>query len=428
MCYAIPGRVAEVKDGVAVVDYFGEKRNVLCDFADVRKGEYVYAQGGVLISKIPEKEAVEILEAWKEKFFELKELDRTTSKIHENADASGNILQILQKVNRNQELGKKDALELLGTDDGEDIKLIMETANNVRQKDHDNACCVHGILEFSNYCTQDCMYCGIRKGSSVKRYRMTPEEIIDAARHASKELGFKALVLQSGEDPWYDDEKLERIVREVRRLDVLIFVSIGMRPKETYKRLYDAGARAALLRFETSNKDLFEKLRPGTKLEDRVQLIRDLNDMGYVVATGFLTGLPGETNEDLVNNILLTKELGADMYSFGPFIPTDGTPLQSESKPDVDRVLKATALARFMDRKSKILVTTALETVDKGAKKKGLMSGGNSLMINITPSKYRDLYRIYPGKAGNDKKTEENINDTIELLYSLGRAPTDLGL
>jgi biotin synthase len=427
MCYAIPGRVTEIKKGIAVVDYFGEKRNVLCDFADVRIGEYVYAQGGVLISKIPAKEALEILEAWKEQFFQLKEVDRKTSMVHGDG-ASDNVLGVLQKVNTGKELNKDDALKLLKSEDKEDLRLLRETANNVRQKDHDNACCVHGIIEFSNNCGNDCLYCGIRRSASVKRYRMSPEEIIETARHAAKELGFKALVLQSGDDVWYDNDKLERIVREVRKLDVLIFLSIGLRSKETYRRLYDAGARAALLRFETSNREIFERCRPNTKLEERLDLIRHLKELGYVVATGFMIGLPGETDEDLVNNIMLTKELGADMYSFGPFIPTEGTPLEKERKPDISRTLKATALSRLMDRRSKILVTTALETVDKEAKKMGLLAGGNSLMINVTPMKYRNLYRIYADKAGNDRETEDNINDTIELLYSLGRAPTDLGL
>ncbi|UCD03207.1 MAG: radical SAM protein [Candidatus Aenigmatarchaeota archaeon] len=304
MCYAIPGRITGIEKGIAVVDYFGEKRNVLCDFADVRIGEYVYAQGGVLISKIPAKEALEILEAWRERFFQLKEVDRKSAMVH-GEGASDNILGILQKVSTGREISREEALELLRSEEKEDLRLLMDTANNLRQRDHDNACCVHGIIEFSNYCGNDCFYCGIRQSSPVKRYRMTPEEIIEAARHAARDLGFKALVLQSGDDLWYDDDRLAHIVREVRKLGVLIFLSIGLRSKETYRRLYDAGARAALLRFETSNRDIFHKLRPGTTFDERVDLIRHLKELGYVVATGFLVGLPGESDEDLIENIML---------------------------------------------------------------------------------------------------------------------------
>ena len=203
---------------------------------------------------------------------------------------------------------------------------------------------------------------------------------------------------------------------------------MGMRPKETYKKLYDAGARACLLRFETANKELFEKMRPGTSLEERLELIRYAKELGYVLATGFISGLPGETPEDAADNILLSRSLGPHMYSFGPLVPSEGTPLAGSKRPGTQAVLRQIAATRLLDRDSNILVTTALETIDPDAKKLGLLAGGNSLMINATPDKYKHLYRIYDNKAGNDKGVEENINETIELLYSLGRAPTDLGL
>jgi biotin synthase len=325
VCYAIPGKLVEIDDNIGTIDYFGEKRKVIID-SHVKVGDYVYAQGGVLINKISEKEAEEILKFWKEKFFELKEIDKVLSRV-EDIRVSDNILEILQKVNLNKELSKEELLLLLDLKDDEELKLLYETANNVRQKDHDNACCVHGIIEFSNYCKQDCFYCGIRNGNTIKRYRMEVDEIIETAKNAVSEHGFKALVLQSGEDDYYDEEKLLKIVKEVRKLNVLVFLSIGNRSKELYKKLYDVGARAALLRFETSNESIFQKLRPGNNLKDRIQLIKDLKEMGYVIATGFIVGLPEETNEDIINNILLTKSFDADMHSFGPLITAKGTPI-----------------------------------------------------------------------------------------------------
>jgi len=327
MCYAIPGKLVEINDSIGVVDYFGEKRNVLID-SDVNVGDYVYAQGGVLISKISEEEAREILIYWKDKFFELKEVDKELAKV-EDIKASDNLLGLLQKVNLGKDLSKDELLFLLNLKDKDELKLLYETANNVRQKEHDNACCVHGIIEFSNYCNNDCFYCGIRKSKDIQRYRMTIDEIIKAAKEAVNEHGFRALVLQSGEDSWYDDEKLITIVKEIRKLGVLIFLSLGSRSKETYKKLYEAGARAALLRFETSNKELFSKLRPEKDFEERLELIKYLKELGYVIATGFIVGL-GETDDDIINNILLTKSFGSDMYSFGPLIPTKGTPLEKE--------------------------------------------------------------------------------------------------
>lgn len=427
MCYAIPGKVVELKDKVAVLDYFGEERNVLNEFGDIQIGDYVYAQGGVLINKISREEGVKTLDFWKEKFFELKKIDEKFSEVSD-LKASDNILEILQKVNLGEELGEEDMLRLLSVEDKNELKLIYETANNVRKRENDNACCVHGIIEFSNYCKNNCHYCGIRCGREVQRYRMEPEEIIDVARKAVDDFGFKALVLQSGEDLWYTKEKLVHIVREVRKFDVLVFLSIGVRSRETYDRLYDVGARAVLLRFETSNKKLFEDMRPGTSFDERIELLRWLKGRGYIVATGFLVGLPGETHKDIVNNILLTKEIGADMYSHGPLIPTEQTPFENEKLVEGALMLKVIALSRFADRSSKILVTTALETLDMDMKKKGLLSGANSLMINVTPRKYRERYSLYPGRPDKDKEIMESIKETLDLLFSIGRAPTDLGL
>jgi len=426
MCYAIPGKLTEISDNIGTVDYFGEQRKVIIDH-EAKVGDYVYAQGGVLINTIPKEEAEDILKFWKEKFFELKEIDKKLSEV-DDIKASENLLEVLQKVNLSKDLENKEIKYLLSLKDSEELKLLYETANNVRQKDHDNACCVHGIIEFSNYCTNDCFYCGIRKSKDIERYRMEPDEIIAVAKKAVDDLGFKALVLQSGEDPYYDEEKLLKIVTELRKLGILIFLSIGSRDKELYKKLFDAGAKAALLRFETSNEELFRELRPGTELKDRVELIKSLNDIGYIIATGFIVGLPGESEDDLVNNILLTKSLNADMYSFGPLIPTNKTPLEDEKAPSKEKVLKTIAVTRFVDRKSKILVTTALETIDKSARREGLLAGANSLMINITPKDYSKLYSIYDNKASADDDVQQTIKETVDLLYSLGRAPTDLGI
>lgn len=425
MCYAIPGKLVEIKDNIGTVDYFGEKRKVLMD-SEAQAGDYVYAQGGVVISKIAEQDALKILDFWKEKFFELKKVDNQLAKI-EDLEASDNLLEILQKVNLRKELNNNELLNLLRLKDKNELKLLYETANNLRQKEHDNACCVHGIIEFSNNCRRNCFYCGIRKDNNIKRYRMSAEEIISLAKHAVDNLGFKALVLQSGEDLSYTDEELVKVVKTIRKLGVLIFISIGTRKKELYKKLYDAGARAVLLRFETSNKELFKKVRPETNFEERIELIKYAKKIGYLIATGFIMGIPEETEQDIINNIILTKALKADMYSFGPLIPAKNTPLENQKQIDINSVLKVISLCRFMDVRSKILVTSAVETLHEDAKKQGLLAGANSLMINLTPHCYKELYSIYSGRPDKDITVKKNIKETIKLLYSLGRAPTDIG-
>lgn len=428
MCYAIPAKLIAIDGQTGTIDYFGEKRKILLDLEGVAIGDYVYAQGGVLIRKIPATEAQEILNHWQTIFFELKKTDAILSQVDQDK-LSPNALAVLQKINLRKSLTPNEMLALFALQDRQELKVLYEIANNVRQREHGNSSCVHGIIEFSNHCCASCYYCGIRKErDDLTRYRMSVDEIIATAKEAVEKHGFKALVLQSGEDFWYDDEKLSTIVKEIRKMGVLVFVSLGLRSKETYQKLYTAGARAVLLRFETSNKNIFEKLRPGTTLDERVRLIKDLKAMGYVLATGFIIGLPEETPDDLVQNILLTKYLAPDMYSFGPLISASNTPLFASEVVNKDQVLKTIAITRFVDSNSNILVTTALETLNSGAKKEALLAGANSLMIDITPKLYKGLYKIYDNKVGVDKEVGSDIQETVELLYALGRAPTDIGL
>lgn len=426
MCYAIPGKVLSVQGKTVTLDYFGESRKAHLVNDSVQPGEYVYAQGGIVVGKIPEESALPILEIWRRQFFELKKVDERLSS---GSAEKGALTSIIGKAEKGELLTTNEMLAVLATDDRKELESLYAAANRIRKDRLDNACCVHGILEFSNFCSDNCLYCGIRCGNSaLNRYRMAEEQILDAVGHAAKDLGFKALVLQSGEDSHYTDDMLVSIVKKIReRHGILLFMSVGERSIGCYQRLYEAGAYGTLLRFETSNHGIYQKLRPGRKLESRLQLIRDLKDMGFLVATGFLIGLPDQTLQDVANDILLTKSLKPDMYSFGPLIPHPSTPLASVKKPALDDVLKTIALCRLVDPEAKILVTTALETLAPDARKQGLLAGANSLMINTTPPEYRKSYNLYPGKV-REEPVEKAIENTVKLLYSLGRAPTDFGV
>lgn len=392
MCYAIPGKIVEISDRVAVIDYFGEKRKAYTDLVeDIHVGDKVYAQGGFLIRKISDEEAEEVLKIWEGIFFKLKEQDKQLASNPKN---------------------------------------LYERANAIRQKHQDNSCCVHGIIEFSNYCKADCHYCGIRNSNNeLKRYRMDMPEILKAVDDAVA-LGFQALVLQSGEDPYYTDDMLEKMIKDIRaRHPVLIFVSVGERSLDCYKRMYNAGARGVLLRFETSSKEIFAKIKPDSDLDERLELIKGLKDLGYLVVSGFLLGLPGQKSADIMKDIKMTANLGAEMFSFGPFIPHPETPLANVKTPTLKKTLETIANARIMNPDAKILVTTALETLwGLDGAKQGLMAGANSLMINVTPKKYRKLYDIYPERFGTEIEIQEHINLVIDLLRSIGRAPTDLSV
>lgn len=432
MCYAIPGRVESVNDNIATVDYFGQRKKAINEIEGLTRGDYIYAQGGYVIEKIPRTEAEDILSTWKETFFELQELDLRFSRLDlEKEGISKKFGAIIDKALEEKDLSGEDLLYLLGSKDRKELGVLFKAANFLRQKYHKNACCVHGIIEISNRCARNCSYCGISSANTgLERYRMDKKEIVDAACEAINGLHFKALVLQSGEDAGYSAEELSEIIKEIKaKAAALIFISFGEMPGSGLKTLFDAGARGLLLRFETSNPSIYEKLHPGQRLETRLQALKDAAKLGYLIITGGLIGLPGQTAEDILNDLYLTKELNADMFSFGPFIPHPGTPLAKANPPAKDDILKILALARIIDpRRANVVVTTALETLDEKARKEGLLAGANSVMLNLTPLKYRRLYSIYPHRAHESEDIKAQIEDTLTLLRSIGRAPSDLGI
>ncbi|MBI5756521.1 MAG: [FeFe] hydrogenase H-cluster radical SAM maturase HydG [Nitrospirae bacterium] len=432
MCYAIPGKVLDISNNIATIDYFGETKEAIVDAGNIRVGDYVFAQGGLIVGTLKEDEAHGILEGWKEAFFKLRDRDeRLAEDVRLSGGADPAIARIIKKGEEGAALTRDEMLALMMSKSEEDLNLLYQTANSVRRRRHRNSSCVHGIIEFSNMCKNDCAYCGIsRHNNSLTRYRMDADEIVDVVIHAAEKLGFKAFVLQSGEDDYYTTSRLIGIIRKIKEMTgVLVILSIGERDMDCYKELYDAGARGILMRFETSNPNLYGRLHTTLNYEGRLRTLRGVRDIGYLVATGSLIGLPAQRDGDLVEDILLASSFDTEMYSFGPFIPHPGTPLASSAIIDIHTVLKVIAVTRLFNHDGNIVVTSALESLFgiEGAKK-ALMAGGNSMMIDLTPEKYRRLYAIYPGKGEGDDDIQGRISGTISLLYSLGRAPTDLGI
>lgn len=432
MCYAIPGQVIRIQDKIVTVEYFGEEKKAINELENLQIGDYIYAQGGYVINKITEIEAKDILSVWKETFFELQEVDLRLSRLTFDKNIiDKKVSIILDKALENVSLSKDDFEYLLRKEDENTLQLIYKTANFLRQKYLKNSCCVHGIIEISNYCRCRCMYCGIsRYNKTLTRYKMTAEEIAAAAVKAVTKFGFKALVLQGGEGEHYSIDELAGVIRKIKKeAGVLICVSFGEVGAEGLQKLYDAGARAILLRFETSNPQLYAKFHPQRNLDSRLFNIKKAYQIGYLIITGALIGLPGQTPQDIINDIFLAKELNAEMYSFGPFLPHPHTPLGSNNRIDSEEIFKTLALIRLLDpQNGKILVTTALETLNPEARRKGLLSGANSVMINVTPLEYRKQYEIYPDRMHRSKEISVQIEETISLLISLGRSPTDLGI
>ncbi len=305
-------------------------------------------------------------------------------------------------------LTKQEIVDLLTDKDETVVKNLFDRADRIRREFVGDAIHLRGLIEFSNYCRRDCLYCGLRKSNKeVVRYRMTIEEIFAAAVKAGN-LDFRTIVLQSGEDRYYAVEDLCRLVQRIKSsLGIAVTLSIGERAYEDYKKLKDAGADRYLLRFETSDPLLFGKLKPDSVYEKRFRCIQWLTELGYQVGSGSMIGLPGQSVESLADDILKFKELELDMVGIGPYIAHPGTPLCGSADGTIDMVLRVTALTRIITKNTHMPATTATGTIDPGGRQKALRCGCNVLMPNLTPSTYRKHYLIYPGKIciGEDPTT-----------------------
>ena len=280
-----------------------------------------------------------------------------------------------------------------------DARALLATADRVRKQYVGDGVYLRGLIEFSSYCKNNCMYCGLRCGNTqAQRYRLTPRQIVEMARQAAG-FGYRTVVLQSGEDPWFTTDILCQIIREIKKLDVAITLSIGEKSREEYAAYRQAGADRYLLRIETTDKTLYEHLDPQMSFDNRVRCLTDLKELGYEVGSGSLVGLPGQRIESLADDLLFFQKLPVDMAGIGPFIPHPHTPLKGE-KPDghFGLALKMMALMRLLLPDINIPATTAMETLHPQGRLIALQSGANVVMPNVTEGDYRKQYELYPGK------------------------------
>jgi biotin synthase len=310
-----------------------------------------------------------------------------------------NLDQVLDKCIETGELTRDEVIFLLSLEDEKDIARLLSTADQIRASYCGDGVHIRGLIEFSNVCRNDCLYCGLRRSNrEVHRYRMTPEEIAETAvRVSARSIG--TVVLQSGEDAGYSAEAFADIIRRIKSsADVAVTLSLGERPFENYALWRSAGADRYLLRHETSNPELFVKLHPDSTVGRRIACLRELKRLGFQVGSGFMVGLPGQTVEDTADDILLLRELEVDMAGIGPFIPHPNTPLSDAPQGSLDMTLRAVALARIVTRDALIPATTATGSIDESGREKALQAGANVVMPNHTPLKYRVDYEIYPNK------------------------------
>lgn len=236
-------------------------------------------------------------------------------------------IKLIEKAEKSNNLSRKELISILK--DSNIDKLLFEAANRVRKKYVGDEVHLRGIIEFSNICRRDCLYCGLRKSNTnIKRYRLMPNEIIDLAEKAVG-YGYKSIVLQSGEDLYYTVDMFKEIISNIKKMGVAVTLSLGEKTFEEYKAYKEAGADRYLIRIETTDKKLYENLDPAMSHEERKRCLRDLKKLGYEVGAGNLVGLPNQTIESIADDILFFKEIDADMIGLGPFIPNEDTPLRN---------------------------------------------------------------------------------------------------
>lgn len=307
-------------------------------------------------------------------------------------------MDVISLLNK-ETLSKDDIVLLLSLTDKNDINLLYKKADEVREKFCGYEVHLRGIVEFSNHCKRDCLYCGLRKSNSViNRYRMSEDEIVYAVKNIYDE-GIQTVVLQSGEDFAYTTETITRIISTIKNeFDLAITLSLGERNFEEYVEWKRAGADRYLLKHETAKPSLYFKARGNQNIGERILHLRMLISFGYQVGSGNIIGLPGQTLEDIAEDIFLCEELNCDMTSFSPFIPSPDTPYAEVPRASLEMTLKTTAVARIVLKDVHIPSTTALGSLIDGGREMGLLAGANVVMPNFTPNPYRQDYRIYDGK------------------------------
>lgn len=318
--------------------------------------------------------------------------------------------KLIDRLEQNKMLEREEYIELLRTMTDENVAYIREKARTVANQHFGNKVYTRGLIEFTNYCKNNCYYCGIRCGNSkVERYRLTKNEILSCCK-SGYELGFRTFVLQGGEDLDYTEDEIVDIIQSIREQyeDCAITLSIGERSYQTYQRFYYAGANRYLLRHETANVDHYSKLHPSNlTLENRKQCLYDLKSIGYQVGTGIMVGSPYQTVEHIAEDLIFINELSPQMIGIGPFLPHHDTPFANEAQGSYEQTLYLISILRLMIPNALIPATTALGTIHPLGREEGILSGANVVMPNLSPIDVRKKYELYDNKICTGEEAAE---------------------
>ena len=331
--------------------------------------------------------------------------------------------QLINKLEAESHLTKEEWITLIENRSEESAKYLFEKARKWQHRYYGNQIYTRGLIEFTNYCKNDCYYCGIRRSNcNVERYRLTEEQIMECCQDGYA-LGFRTFVLQGGEDGWFTQERLEGIVRAIKEsyADCAVTLSLGERTKESYRRLFEAGADRYLLRHETADEAHYRSLHPPElSAAHRKRCLWDLKEIGYQTGTGFMVGSPGQTAAHLAEDMMFIRKLEPHMVGIGPFVPHHDTPFARESGGTVELTLYLIGLLRVMLPKLLLPATTALGTIDARGREKGVLAGANVVMPNLSPTSVRRKYELYDNKICTGDEAAECRSCLNRRMESIG--------
>lgn len=332
------------------------------------------------------------------------------------------INKIVDEIAEKKNITKEQLEALLGCE-GEQALYLHTKAREVADNVYGKNVYVRGLIEFTNYCKNNCLYCGIRCGNrEADRYRLTEEEILECCAEGY-ELGFRTFVLQGGEDPFFSDERICSIVGKIREKypDCAITLSIGEKSRESYESYYKAGANRYLLRHETADDEHYKKLHPKElSLENRMRCLRDLKDIGYQVGCGFMVGSPYQTIDTIYKDLQFIKEFEPHMVGIGPFIPQHATPFADESPGTVEDTLRLLSIIRLIHPNVLLPATTALGTIHPRGRERGILAGGNVVMPNLSPVAVRKKYELYDNKICTGDEAAECKHCLANRMEGIG--------
>lgn len=333
------------------------------------------------------------------------------------------MINLIEKLEKEHMLSKEEWMHVMENREEKISEVLFEKARALRHQIYGHDIYIRGLIEISNYCKNDCYYCGIRRSNlDAARYRLTKEEILSCADLGYK-LGFRTFVMQGGEDVYYNDDRMCDIIQSIKEAypDCAITLSLGEKTRESYQRLFDAGADRYLLRHETANKQHYQMLHPNVQnLQHRIDCLQALKEIGYQVGSGFMVGSPFQTTECLAEDMVFLQQFQPQMVGIGPFVPHHSTPFRDEMAGSVDLTLYILGLLRLMLPHALLPATTALGTLDPNGREKGILAGANVVMPNLSPLQVRKKYMLYDNKICTGDEAAESLNSLKQRMEHIG--------